>query len=144
MTEMRKVFLDTAPIIYFLDEDVNYFKKMECILEKCLQDGVILVTSVITCAEYFTYPLRTDNYGKISAFEDFMKDCVGMVKPVDWNVAVKAASIRSQYKDFKTVDCLQIASACIQNCDVFLTNDKQLRQFQEIRCVTVDEYLQQM
>lgn len=32
------------------------------------------------------------------------------------------------------IDALQlVASACIQECDLFLTNDKQLKQFREIR-----------
>ena len=113
-------------------------------MEKCLQDGVKLVTSVVTCTEYLTRPLRMENYDKISAFEDFIKECVDVVKPVDWDVALKAASIRSQYENFKTVDCLQLASAYMQGCDVFLTNDKQLRQFKEIQCVTVEEYMEQM
>ena len=39
------------------------------------------------------------------------------------------------------MDALQLASACTQGCDLFLTNDKQLRQFKELLCVTVDEWL---
>lgn len=27
----------------------------------------------------------------------------------------------------------------ISKCDLFLTNDKQLRQFKEVKCITVDE-----
>lgn len=32
-----------------------------------------------------------------------------------------------------------VSSACLSGCDVFLTNDEQLRQFTEIKCITVDE-----
>lgn len=46
----------------------------------------------------------------------------------------------TEYKDFKTMDCLQLATACIRGCDLFLTNDKQLRQFREIKCIVVDEF----
>ena len=38
------------------------------------------------------------------------------------------------------MDALQLATACITGCDLFLTNDKQLRQFEEIRCITVEEW----
>ena len=58
---------------------------------------------------------------------------------IDVDVARKAAQIRAEYKDFKTIDCLQLATACVQNCDLFLTNDKQLCQFKEIKCATIDE-----
>ena len=37
------------------------------------------------------------------------------------------------------MDTIQLAVACFEECDLFLTNDKQLRQFKEIRCITVDE-----
>ena len=42
-------------------------------------------------------------------------------------------------KFFKTMDALQLSTACISGCDLFLTNDKQLKQFKEITCITVDE-----
>ena len=36
MTGYNKVFLDTTPIIYFLDEDVNFGDKVENILSEIL------------------------------------------------------------------------------------------------------------
>ena len=47
MTGYRKVFLDTAPIIYFLDNDVNFGEKAKSILEEILGNGKGLATSVI-------------------------------------------------------------------------------------------------
>ena len=38
------------------------------------------------------------------------------------------------------MDALQLATACISGCDLFLTNDKQLRQFKEMKCIIVDEW----
>ena len=37
------------------------------------------------------------------------------------------------------MDAIQLATACIMGCDLFLTNDKQLKQFKEIKCIVVDE-----
>ena len=61
------------------------------------------------------------------------------VKSINKAIAEKAAQIRAEYKFFKTMDALQLATACIAGCDLFLTNDKQLKQFMEIRCLTVEE-----
>ena len=44
MIEYSKVFLDTIPIIYFLDEDVNFGNKVESILSKILENGQEMVT----------------------------------------------------------------------------------------------------
>ena len=67
-------------------------------------------------------------------------DTLGMeIAEVDQEIAKKAAQIRAQYKSFKAMDALQLATACVTGCDLFLTNDKQLKQFAEIKCVTVDD-----
>lgn len=58
---------------------------------------------------------------------------------ISQEIAKKAAQIRAEYKGFKAMDALQLAVACLKKCDLFLTNDKQLRQFKEIKCITVDE-----
>ena len=140
MTEYKKVFLDTAPLIYFLDNDINYAEKMEQIFSTLLESETPMLTSAITCTEYLTYPYRTGNTEKINAFYEFLADCNIPLFSIDVKTAKKAAQIRAEYKDFKTMDCLQLATACIQNCDLFLTNDKQLRQFKELACVVIDEF----
>lgn len=61
------------------------------------------------------------------------------IKSIDREIAEKAAKIRAEYKFFKTMDALHLATACLSGCDLVLTNDKQLKQFQEIKCVTVEE-----
>ena len=45
----------------------------------------------------------------------------------------------AEYKGFKAMAALQLAVACLSKCDLFLTNDKQLRQFREIKCIIVEE-----
>lgn len=140
MTGYKKVFLDTAPIIYFLDYDVNFGEKARSILEEILEDGKELATSVITCTEYLTFPYRNNNREKVEAFFEFITDCDIPLYSVDIEIAKKASRIRAEYGIFKAMDALQLASACIKGCDLFLTNDKQLKQFEGIRCVTVEEW----
>lgn len=140
MTGYNKVFLDTTPIIYFLDNDINFGDRTRNIFEEILENDKQLVTSTITCTEYLTFPYKMNNTEKIRAFFDFVTDCEIPLYAVNVEIAKKAAEIRAKYRDFKTMDALQLASACVQGCELFLTNDKQLRQFKEIRCVTVEEW----
>ena len=140
MTECKKVFLDTAPLIYFLDDDANFGEKMRCILEAVLGTDKKVVSSVITCDEYLVYPFRTNNQEKIDVFFEFTKDCNIELTPITVEIAMKAAAIRAKYEYFKPMDALQLAVATEMGCDAFLTNDKQLKQFIEIRCITVEEW----
>ena len=103
------------------------------------RDECDYVTSAITVTEYLAYPYRQSDLKMVESFYAFVNDMDIQVKEIDVRIAEKAAQIRAEYKFFKTMDSLQLATACIMRCDLFLTNDKQLRQFKEIKCVTVDE-----
>ena len=54
-------------------------------------------------------------------------------------VAEKAAFVRAKYQSIKLADALQIAASLECNCDVFFTNDKQLKQITEIKVVYLGE-----
>ncbi len=136
MTDYKKIFLDTTPIIYFLDADINYAEKVEQIFEELIEKKCSMVTSTVTCTEYLTYPYRTGNTEKINVFFEFLSDCNVQIQPIDISIAKKAAQIRAKYKDFKTMDCL------LQQCDLFLTNDKQLCRFDELKCMVIDDFIQ--
>lgn len=140
MTESKKIFLDTTPIIYLLDEDVNYAKKVEKIFTEILKSDKSMITSTITCTEYLIYPYRTGNLEKVNVFFEFLTECSIPMLPINVEIAKRAASIRAEYKDFKTMDALQLAVAYENQCNLFLTNDKQLRQFKNLKCITVDEW----
>ena len=58
---------------------------------------------------------------------------------IDEKIAVTAAKIRAKYSGIKTPDSLQLASAIESGCSLFLTNDKQLRQVEEIKILLVDD-----
>ncbi len=137
MTDFKKIFIDTAPIIYYLQNSELYYENMKIFWKK--YGDCDFATSAITVTEYLTYPYRQKDMELINAFDAFMEDMDIDVRDIDVRIAKKAAQIRAEYKFFKTMDSLQLAAACIMGCDLFLTNDKQLRQFKEIKCITVDE-----
>ena len=137
----KKIFVDTSPIIYLLDEKSPFCSKagkiFDLILNKFSAD---IITSSITCTEYLVYPYRTNNLKAEKAFWKFLDECRFYICNIDIKTAIKAAEIRAEYQYFKTPDALQLAAAIINGCDLFLTNDKQLKNFKEISCVTVEEW----
>ena len=142
MTDYKKVFVDTAPFIYFIEKDEDnpqYFDKVKHFFDNAYKDNINFVTSVITMEEYMIFPYRTNSQAHIDLFEKLIKILGFKVVVIDEKIAKKAARIRAEYKSFKTMDALQLAVASLNDCDLFLTNDKQLRQFEGIKCITVDE-----
>lgn len=137
MTDIKKIFLDTAPIIYYLEKNKLYYSNMKKFWTT--YENSDYVTSVVTMTEYLTYPYRQRDINLVKAFHAFAEGMDIEIQSIDKHIAEKAAKIRAEYKFFKTIDALQLATACVAGCELFLTNDKQLKQFKEIECLTVEE-----
>ena len=137
MIDCKKIFLDTAPIVYYLEKSEVYYLCMKEFWKK--YSDYEYVTSAITITEYLTHPYQQKDLILVNVFKAFVDGMDIEIKNIDKKIAEKAAKIRAEYKAFKTMDALQLATACLSECDLFLTNDKQLKQFKGIKCITVDE-----
>jgi len=140
MIEYKKVFIDTAPVVYFLQGNELYFEKTRNILRNFRKMGITLISSDITIAEYLVMPYRENNLLLTNALERFIRLAEIKIIHTSENIARNAARIRAEYKGFKAIDAFQLATALESDCDLFLTNDKQLRQFSGITCLTIDDY----
>ncbi len=58
---------------------------------------------------------------------------------MDLAVAKRASKLRAKYTFLKGFDAIQIAIAIENNCDAFLTNDKQLKKIREIKIVVLED-----
>ncbi len=142
MIDFKRAFIDTAPFIYFIEKDSNnpqYYEKIKNFFKYGYDNDKKFTTSVITMEEYFVFPYRNKEYSYIDMFNRLVETTDMEVVEINQEIAQKAAQIRAEYKGFKAMDAFQLAVACLSKCDLFLTNDKQLRQFKEIKCITVDE-----
>ena len=117
----------------------KYFDKVKMFFLNGYENNKEFVTSVITMEEYFVFPYRSNNLSYIDMFHRLVATTNMEMIGINQDIAKKAAQIRAEYKGFKAMDAIQLAVACIMGCDLFLTNDKQLRQFKEIKCIMVDE-----
>ena len=70
----NKIFVDTSPIIYLLDEKSPLRPKAEQLFSQFLNSQDKLVTSTITCMEYLVFPYRTNNELAINMFGNFLRN----------------------------------------------------------------------
>lgn len=139
MTDFKRVYIDTAPFIYYLEHSAQYMEKIKMFFQRCLDDNIQIVTSAITIEEYLVFPYASGKMEFADNFKQFIKYMGIEVVDIDSEMAERAAKIRGQYKHFKAMDALQIAAAISSKCDMFFTNDKQLRQEKELPCMTMDD-----
>ena len=140
MNDFRRIFFDTSPLIYFLDENSIFKPQMDKIFYELLNNGSQFITSTVTVEEFLVFPYRNEDNAAVKSFWTFINEGNINVLEIDVNIAVEAAKIRAEYRHIKTADALQLAAAICGGCDLFLTNDRQLRQFDKINCVTVEDW----
>ena len=134
-----RIFVDTAPFIYALESNIKYSAKVQNMFAYYYNSFTPLFTSFLTFTEYCVVPYKENNLRKITDFESFISDAEIKILGLTKEIAEYASFIRAKYQGIKAMDALQLASAIQNHCDVFLTNDKQLRQVEEIKILLVDD-----
>jgi predicted nucleic acid-binding protein len=134
---VRRLFLDTAPVIYYVEGNAEYSSRLEPVFESLDTNTVQAVTSPITLSECLIVPNRL---GDVLLQQLFVRQIVerSLFVPIDQPVAHTAASLRSEY-NLNLLDAFQFAVALASRCDALLTNDRALRRVTTLRVIVLDE-----
>lgn len=131
--------VDTAPFIYYVEDDGVYADKMEAVIDFVENNDVRLITSTVTLLETLVKPLKTNDKKVEQSYRELFSTTPYLfLKPITDVVASRAASLRATY-NLKTPDALQIAVVLEAGCDAFLTNDLGLKRVTEVRVLVIDE-----
>jgi predicted nucleic acid-binding protein len=135
---VTRLFIDTAPAIYYVERNPTYFDIVNLIFEQIDNGGLTAITSPITLAECLVHPYRL-SLNQLQ--QDFLNVIVNadhtLFQPIDDQIGQRAAAIRAAY-NFTLPDALQLAVALAANCEAFLTNDSTLQRFTELRVLAID------
>ncbi len=138
----RLVGLDTAPLIYFIEENPTYINMMGAFFEAMERGEFRAVTSVITLLEVLVYPLRqldttlADRYRNILSFSPSLRTV-----EVSREIAEKAAELRAIY-NLQTPDSIQMATAIVNRASFFLTNDVRLPSISGLQVLVLEDLKQ--
>lgn len=140
LKSIHRIFLDSAPIIYYVEINPNYFSIIDEVFNYIELHSIHVVTSPITLAECLILPIRQNNISGQQQFIDILtsQDIIDLVE-INSEVAKKAAELRVKY-NLKLPDALQIAVAIQSKCEAFLTNDLQLKRVSELSMLVVSEF----
>lgn len=135
------VFLDTAPVIYFIENHASYSPLLQPVFAAVDRGLLSAISSVISLSEVLVQPLRK-NAGRIAeAYRELLCAAPNLrLLEITADVAERAAAYRAKY-GFKLPDALQLAVAVAGGATVFLTNDDELRRFRGIPIVVLRDFL---
>lgn len=133
------VGLDSAPLIYFIEENPTYLEMTDAFFEAMVRGEFRVVTSVVTLLEVLIYPLRQGNGILAQQYRDILFNEEGLTT-IDMSPAIAevAAQLRATY-NLQTPDSIQMATAISGGASVFLTNDARLPSLPELEVLVLEE-----
>ncbi|MGE0086391.1 MAG: type II toxin-antitoxin system VapC family toxin [Desulfococcaceae bacterium] len=136
-----KVCIDTAPFIYFIEEHPVYLDIVKPVFASIDAGNIEALTSTVTLLEVLVHPFRMNNellagkYRKILLFSEG----VTTVSVTD-ELSETAAKLRAKYS-IKSPDALQLATGIFFGADIFLTNDRNLKNIDETQVVVLEDFI---
>lgn len=130
--------IDTSPFIYLIEGKAPRDQKAVALFKEIEQ--VQKVTSIITPIEVLAFCSGPLGAALAERYRHYFRRTPGLqVRNVDWEVAEAAAEVRAKYA-LRTPDAIQVATALLNEADVFITNDRRLARIEEIPVVMFDEW----
>src|SRR5882757_7483832 len=127
LPENALLLVDSAPIIYVLEEHTEFAPIFRPVFEAHENGLVRLAVTTVTLAEVLTGPLRTGDEVLAERYRSTLKSWY--VVDLDSEIAESAARLRASLK-LKLADSVQAASALAIGADALVTHD---RDFSPVR-----------
>ncbi len=119
----KKVGLDTAPLIYFIEKHPDFHALVRPFFLAMQRGDFEVVTSTMTITEVLVYPIRRNDAALVATYRDILQNAAHLrTVPFTAEIAETAARLRAQHK-LRTPDAIQAATAIVMKADFFLTND---------------------
>ncbi|MEO5951313.1 MAG: PIN domain-containing protein [Chloroflexia bacterium] len=133
------VFLDTAPVIYFVEKNPQYISVVEIIFDSIDKGIFSAITSPLTLAESLVVPIRSNWMALQSDYMQLITKGINtQFVSLNERASISAAELRAKY-NIRLIDALQIGVALETGCDAFLTNDAMLSRVTEIKVIMIDD-----
>lgn len=111
LDSLRMVFLDTAPVIYFIEKNPTFSAKVQPLFSKLDEGTLSAIVSPITLAECLVLPYKISKPDVAHIFSELLVNSDSVLfYPLDEVTADKAAELRARY-NLTLTDAFQLAVA---------------------------------
>jgi predicted nucleic acid-binding protein len=135
--QKKTVGLDTAPLIYFIEENSAYIETVRFFFEAMDRGDFLVVTSTVTLLEVLVHPLRRNNRELATEYRDILLNSKLTTLEVSSSIAEQAAQLRAVH-NIRTPDAIQISAALSAGASHFFTNDIRLPEIPSIQILSLD------
>ena len=135
------VGLDTAPLIYFIEENPAYLPLVRPFFEAVDRGELRVVTSVLTLTEVLVHPMRRGDHDLADQYRRILLHANQITTvQVSEGVAEEAGRLRARH-NLRTPDAIQLATAIRSGASSFLTNDGRLPKLAPLNILVLKELI---
>jgi predicted nucleic acid-binding protein len=127
------LLLDSAPIIYFLENHPRFAPRFEPLFEAHGAGRLRFAVTTITVAEVLTGPLRAGDEALVRRYRATLEGWHPVA--LDADIAEHAARLRCSLR-FKLPDAIQAASALAINAAAIVTHDRDFSRLRALRVIS--------
>ena len=139
--EGKIVGLDTAPLIYLIEQNTKYLEFVRSFFQAMNYGQFQVVTSTLTLTEVLVHPLRSHHLALAEEYRNILLNQENLtIRPVSVEIAETAAHLRAT-KNLRTPDAIQIATAIQEKASFFVTNDVRLAAITDLEVLVLDSLL---
>jgi predicted nucleic acid-binding protein len=135
------VGLDTAPLIYLIEENSTYLPFVRPFFEAVDRGEFRVTTSVLTLTEVLVHPMRHGDQELAEQYRRILLHASEVTTvPVSEMIAEEAAQLRARH-GLRTPDAIQLATAIRSGASSFLTNDGRLPKLAPLNILVLNQLI---
>src|SRR3990172_910543 len=140
MIKGGRIYLDTNIVIYALEGYPEFASALTSLFKAIDENRIKAVTSELTLAESLVKPLMDGNTVIENVYLDTLRTSVSFqVVAISRQILIEAAHLRAKSRLLNLPDAIHFATAQINDCQTFLTNDKRLKSVSDFDVVILSE-----
>jgi predicted nucleic acid-binding protein len=133
------VYLDANSFIYSIERIDPYRGVLDTLWQAVSLEQFTVVTSELTLLEVLVKPLKVGDVTTATTFRTVLRHSPDVqMLPITQTVLEKAASLRATM-NIKTPDAIHAATALLNGCGLFVTNDSTFRRFSDLAVTVLSE-----
>ncbi|NWG53972.1 MAG: PIN domain-containing protein [Hydrogenophilaceae bacterium] len=133
LPEGALLLVDTAPIIYWLEDSPAFAQRFAPLFELHAKGGVSFAVTTITIAEVLTGPLQHGDDALARRYRVVLESW--RVVELSAGIAEDAVRLRARL-GLKLADAMQAASAPAINADALVTHDRDVQRLDGLRVLS--------
>ena len=137
----KRVYFDTNAIIYFLEQNEQFYDVVLEIFKLIGTDDISALTSEFTLTEILIKPIRENERALIQNIKDLLLDREFFtLTETSESLFIKAAETGATHS-LRPADAIQFPSALQNHCHFFVSNDARFKSVGGLEVVRLIEYV---